>query len=129
SIHQAPSKSPPQEGVAQAAHPIDFARDIKPILERSCLDCHSGERPRSNYRLTSRESLLAPGNLGQSPVIPGKSEASPLLAYITDRVPDLEMPPMARRTKYAALTAEESGRLRAWIDQGAPWPDNADGGK
>jgi N-acyl-D-amino-acid deacylase len=123
---RAPMRAAREEGLTQAALTVDFARDIKPLLERSCLDCHSGERPRSNYRLTSRESLLAPGNLGLPPVIPGRSADSPLLSYIADRVADLEMPPVGKRAKYAAFTADEIGRLRAWIDQGAPWPAGAD---
>jgi hypothetical protein len=40
---------------------------------------------------------------------------------VTDRVEDLEMPPLAKRSNYPALTANEVGLLKTWIDQGLPW--------
>src|SRR5262249_10514282 len=30
---------------------IDFARQIKPLLERSCVACHSGDKPRGLFRV------------------------------------------------------------------------------
>jgi len=40
---------------------------------------------------------------------------------VTDRVEDLEMPPLAKRSNYPALTANEVALLKTWIDQGLPW--------
>ena len=45
-----------------------------------------------------------------------------LLHLVQDEVEDLEMPPMAKRGKFPAMTKDETARLRAWIDQGAMWP-------
>src|ERR1043166_1925065 len=47
------SKLPPP-----AKERIDFTRDIKPILESSCLRCHGPEKPKSRYRLDNREAAL-----------------------------------------------------------------------
>jgi hypothetical protein len=101
---------------------IDFVQHIKPILQRSCIDCHSGERPRGHFRVDGRDALLHGGASGTAAVVPGHSDRSPLVDYVSDRAPEMEMPPKAKRQKYPALTAEEITLLRAWIDQGAEWP-------
>jgi hypothetical protein len=46
-----------------------------------------------------------------------------MIKQILGLVEDLEMPPLNRREKYPALTADEIARLRAWIEAGAPWPE------
>jgi len=47
-----------------ASQKIDFTRDIKPILQTHCLKCHSDEKPKSHFRLTSRENALKGGQHG-----------------------------------------------------------------
>ncbi len=106
-----------------AANPVDFARDIQPVLERSCVACHGGERPKGGFQITHRAALIRGGNRGGAMVIPGKAGASPLLSLVQDQVEDLEMPPLAKRGKFPALTMDEAANLNAWIDQGADWPD------
>ena len=96
---------------------IDFTRDIKPILANNCYKCHGDEKPKSGFRLTSRESALKGGDNGAD-IIPGQSAKSPLIHYVSRIVPDMEMPPEGRGTP---LTPEQVGLLRAWIDQGVPW--------
>jgi mono/diheme cytochrome c family protein len=105
-----------------AAEKVDFAEQIKPLLERSCVACHGPDKQRSKFRLDSREALLKGGNTGSAVVLPGKSAQSPLLDYVNGRVGGMEMPPMPKRDKFAALTKEEVELLRAWIEQGALWP-------
>jgi ankyrin repeat protein len=101
---------------------IDFTRDVQPILQRSCIDCHSGERPKGSFSLTSRDSLLRGGQSGEPAVVPGYADDSQLIQFISDKVEDLEMPPLRKRSKYPALSLEERERLHTWIDAGAPWP-------
>jgi ankyrin repeat protein len=101
---------------------IDFTRQIKPILERSCVACHSGEKPRGLFRIDGRDALLKGGASGEAAVVPGHGEESPLIDYVSGTVPDSEMPPRAQRTKFPALGADDVALLRAWIDQGAEWP-------
>jgi hypothetical protein len=100
-----------------APQQIDFARDIKPILQNNCLKCHSNEKPKSGLRLTSRESALKGGENGPD-ILPGQSANSPLIHNVARLVPDMEMPPEGRGTP---LTPEQVGLLRAWIDQGVVW--------
>ena len=106
------SKLPPPASVQ-----IDFVRDIKPILTNNCYKCHSGEKPKSHYLLTSREAALKGGNEGVD-IIPGQSAKSPLIHYVSRLVADMEMPPEGKGTP---LTTEQIGLLRAWIDQGVAW--------
>jgi len=106
------SKLPPPASVQ-----IDFVRDIKPILTNNCYKCHSGEKPKSHYLLTSREAALKGGNEGVD-IIPGQSAKSPLIHYVSRLVADMEMPPEGKGTP---LTTEQIGLLRAWIDQGVTW--------
>jgi cytochrome c len=98
---------------------LTFAKDIKPIIEVSCLKCHSGEKPKSKYRIDTREAMIKGGESGDAAITPGKSAESPLIHYVADLVEDMEMPPTDKRDKYPALKKEQIALLRAWIDQGA----------
>src|SRR4051812_9790590 len=105
------------------AREVDFATDIKPILERSCAQCHSGEKPKGKFSIETRDGILKGGDSKDAAVIPGQSGSSPLGHMVKDLVPEMEMPPVGKRKKFAALTDAEVGVVRAWIDQGAKWPD------
>jgi hypothetical protein len=109
------SKLPP----AAKKEGLTFDKDIKPLLENSCLKCHGAEKPKSKYRVDSREAFIKGGESDEAAVIPGKSEKSPVVHYVADLVVDYEMPPTDKRDKYPKMTAEQIGLLRAWIDQGA----------
>jgi hypothetical protein len=101
---------------------IDFAQQIKPLLERSCVACHSGEKPRGLFGIDGRDAILKGGASGQAAIVPGHSEKSPLIDHVSAKVPESEMPPRAARERFPALTTDEVALLRAWIDQGAVWP-------
>lgn len=100
---------------------VYFARDIAPLLERSCAACHGGEKPKGKFSIASREAMLKGGQSGEPAAHSGNSTESRLVRMVTDQVEDLEMPPLAKRSKYPAMTREEVGLLKAWIDQGLPW--------
>jgi hypothetical protein len=106
------SKLPPP-----ATNHIDFTRDVRPILENSCIRCHGPEKPKSHFRLDNREDALKGGEKGVD-IVAGDSGKSPLIHYITYLVEDMEMPPMGKGDQ---LTPEQVGKLRAWIDQGVVW--------
>jgi ankyrin repeat protein len=123
--------APGQPAVAQQPTPvrtrkgerkIDFAQQIKPLLERSCVGCHGGEKPRGLFRVDGRDALLKGGATGEAAIVPGHSEESPLVDYVSGKVPDEEMPPRAQRNRFPALRADDVALFRAWIDQGAEWP-------
>jgi len=107
-----PSRLPPAAGGQ-----VDFEREIGPLLKSSCFGCHGPEKSKNGFRLDSRERLLQGGDNGVD-VIAGDSARSPLVHYVAQLVPDMEMPPPGKGTP---LTPEQIGKLRAWIDQGAIW--------
>ena len=110
-----PAKLPP----AADKKGITYEKDIKPLFEKSCVKCHSGDKPKSKYKIDSLESAIKGGESGDPAIVPGDSAKSPMVAYISELVEDMEMPPTEKRDKYPALTKEQIGLVRAWIDQGA----------
>jgi len=98
-----------------ANHKIDFAKDIKPIFEASCIKCHGRGRTKGDLSIESRDTLLKGGESGPA-IVPGKSEESRVIELVAGLDPDSVMPQKGKR-----LTPEQIGLLRAWIDQGAPW--------
>lgn len=102
---------------------VDFARDIKPLLEKACVHCHGAEKPKAGQRVDSREAIIKGGESKEAAIVPGDSEKSPLVHYIAGLVPEMEMPPLDKRDRYPALTAGEIALVRAWIDQGVNWPE------
>lgn len=109
------SKLPPPA----AKKDLTFDKDIKPMFEKSCLNCHGPEKPKSKYRVDSREAAIKGGSSDEPAVVPGKSEKSNMVLFSADLVEEMEMPPLDKREKYPPLTKEQIGILRAWIDQGA----------
>jgi mono/diheme cytochrome c family protein len=103
-----------------AAASYDFARDIQPILEANCVRCHGAAKRRSGLRLDTREQLLKGGSEHEQVIIEGQSARSPLVLMAAGLVQDLEMPP---KDEGARLTGQQIGLLRAWIDDGAKWPE------
>jgi hypothetical protein len=98
---------------------LTFDHDIKPILEKSCLKCHGMEKPKSKYRVDTRENFIKGGESDDAAVVPGDSAKSLVAYYVSDLVEEMEMPPTEKREKYPQLSKEQIGILRAWIDQGA----------
>jgi uncharacterized membrane protein len=109
------SKVPP----ASSQKGLTFDKDIKPILEKSCVKCHSGDKPKSKYLMDTLASVIKGGKSGEPAVVPGHGEKSPMVLYTSDAVEEMEMPPTEKRDKYPPLTKEQIGIVRAWIDQGA----------
>ncbi len=110
---------------AAAEKEVDFVKDIKPLIEKSCISCHSGRRPKSRYSMETREKTIAGGSSKKKAIVDKKSETSPLIHFISDATDDedLWMPVVDKREKYPKFTKEQIGLVRAWIDQGAKWPE------
>ncbi len=110
-------------GLAMASHasPVDFVRDIRPIFEAHCYDCHSGDTRKSGLRLDVKAAAMKGGDQHGPDIVPGKPEESPLIHFVTTGIDGELMPPKGSR-----LTAEEVGRLTRWIAEGAVWPDGVD---
>ena len=102
-----------------AQRPVDFRKDIEPIIQRACQKCHGAEKQKSGYRLDLKSSALTAGDNYAPNIHPGKSAESPLIHFVAGLDPDMKMP-----SKGDPLTSDEIGLLRAWIDQGASWPED-----
>ncbi|MEM7387810.1 MAG: DUF1549 domain-containing protein, partial [Verrucomicrobiota bacterium] len=105
----------PREMPPAAAKQIDFAADIKPILERRCTDCHADGKRKGGFSMDHIHSFIAGGESGPA-VVPGKGAESLLLNLVLSNDPDDRMP-----SKGDPLSLEEVALLRAWIDQGLSW--------
>src|SRR5687767_8084102 len=92
-----------------ATKQVDFAADIKPLFEASCVGCHGEQKQKSKYRLDTREAAIKGGSSEEAAIVEGNSAKSPLLHYIAGLIEDLEMPPTDNRDKYPALTPEQIG--------------------
>lgn len=110
-------KIDPRKLPAAAPGTIDYARDIEPILVKNCHGCHGPEKQRGGVRLDDPTAAMKGGNSGAI-IVPGKSTESRLLIVVAGLDAEVVMPPKEK----PPLTALEVGRLRAWIEQGAPWP-------
>ena len=109
------SKIPP----ASTAQGVTYAKDVKPMFEKSCIKCHGDEKQKGKLRLDSLAAVLKGGEDGQV-IQPGKSAESLLVhnvAHVGDE--DQYMPPPDNKDKIPPLTPEQIGTIRAWIDQGA----------
>ncbi|NBU10167.1 MAG: DUF1549 domain-containing protein, partial [Proteobacteria bacterium] len=106
----------------RAAAPVDFAREVRPLLVKRCLACHDAEHAKGGLRLDSREAALKGGKSKQPTLVPGAPAKSEFIKRITTRDPDELMPP-----KGGALTSAQVALLTRWIAEGANWP--ADAGK
>jgi hypothetical protein len=98
---------------------VNYAKDIKGILDASCVKCHGAEKPKAKLRLDSLAGVLKGGEDGKV-IKPGNSADSILVKSIAQvGNPDLFMPPPKNKANIGPLTAEQVGLIRAWIDQGA----------
>lgn len=100
---------------AASTEPVVFARDIKPIFEARCIQCHGRGRDKGGLQFDTRATLLKGGDSGPAVVV-GKSEASLLIELVSGLDEDEVMPKKGTR-----LTPTQVGLLRAWIDQGLVW--------
>lgn len=104
---QAPAPSTPPTQVS-------FARDIQPILERSCWNCHSADLQLADLDLSTREAALRGGEHGAA-LVPGNAEQSRLYRMVAG-LESITMPMEGPK-----LTPTEISTFKTWIEQGAQW--------
>ena len=108
-------------GSAAYAHaaPVDFQRQIRPILSDNCLRCHGPDESSrmAGLRLDTKEGIFSPRANG-TPVIPKNAPESLLYKRISDPDPRHRMPPLAAHKE---LTDDQKALLRQWIEEGAEW--------
>ena len=106
-----------------AAAPIDFSRDIQPILSDNCYHCHGPDASsrKSGLRLDRHAEALAGGKSGLATIVPGKPEDSELIARIFSHDTEEIMPsPESNKT----LTAAQKELMRRWVAEGAVWGEH-----
>ncbi|MEO7297757.1 MAG: PSD1 and planctomycete cytochrome C domain-containing protein [Verrucomicrobiota bacterium] len=102
-----------------ATRPVDFVKDIQPIFQNHCYECHGEKKQEASLRWDQKSSALKGGESGLA-IVPGKSAESLMIQAVAHVRDDLKMP-----KKGDPLSSEQIGLLRAWIDQGANWPESA----
>jgi len=104
-------------GTETGLKPVDFNRDILPILSDNCSACHGPDDARrmANLRLDSEEGMFADRG-GYRVVVPGRSSESKLYQKIRASEPALRMPP---ESSGRTLTPAQIDLVGRWIDEGA----------
>ena len=93
---------------------VDYETEIRPVLEKRCLDCHGPDKRKAELRVDRRTSLLRGGDGGLPALVPGNPMKSHLLERVRSGDPDERMPP-----KGGPLSKGEIGLLEKWIEEGA----------
>ncbi|HJN95041.1 MAG TPA: c-type cytochrome domain-containing protein, partial [Gammaproteobacteria bacterium] len=94
-----------------------FSHEIRPIMERTCWNCHSDQIQSSGLDLSSRDAALAGGSRGPA-IVPGNADESRLFRQISG----LEGPLMPLGV---TLSDNEIEAVRTWINDGAEWDAQA----
>ena len=102
-----------------AAAPVDYNRDIRPILATQCYACHGPDEKarKADLRLDLRDVAVKSGAIE-----PGKPDASKLLMRITSKDAEEVMPPA--KSKKPPLTPEQIDLFKRWIAEGAKYSEH-----
>ena len=99
----------------QAPKKVDFATEVLPILRQNCVSCHGPKEQKNGLRLDRRKDAMRGGTIAV--IGPGNAEGSRLYHKLIGTQFGPQMPPTG------ALPAAHVATIKAWIDQGAEWPD------
>jgi hypothetical protein len=99
--------------------PVDYDRDVRPILSEHCFACHGPDEAarKADLRLDQKADALADRDDGAA-VVPGDPESSNLVFRVEVDDSVLRMPPAKFKKP---LTREQKDTLRQWVAQGAEW--------
>lgn len=98
---------------------VDFVRDVRPIFEKHCYDCHGPEKQMNGFRLDRRSDARRGGT---GVMIGGTAASSRLYLRLVGSNYGRQMP-----VEGDPPTSAEIETIRRWIDEGAVWPDEASG--
>ena len=104
--------------------PVDFKTEVYPLFKATCFKCHGPEKQKGKYRMDTREGAFKVTD-DHGPAIQARdSTKSAIILMAAGLIDEMLMPPPGGKPGESdPLTAEQIGLLRAWIDQGAVWPD------
>jgi mono/diheme cytochrome c family protein len=103
---------------------VDFSKEIRPILEKTCVTCHGATRQKGGLRLDSKEAMMKGAKSGKV-VVAGKAAESKLYQVLVLPNDDENRMP----AEGDALPKAQIEKMKAWIDEGAKWPDGVVLGK
>lgn len=107
--------------LAALAMPVEFNRDIRPILTKECTACHGGVKAAGGISFIFRDMALAEGESGKRAIVPGDPDASEMLRRIRSGDPDEVMP----KPKHGPPLKEDQIELiDRWIAEGAEWQEH-----
>ena len=106
--------------LAASAAPIDFAREIRPLLSEHCFACHGPDsnKRKAGLRLDVKDSAFGKAESGEVAIVPGDLAKSELLRRVISPDKDEVMPPPKEHKK---LKPEQVETLKRWIGEGANW--------
>jgi len=104
--------------VVVGAEPVDFGRDVGPVLQRRCVACHNDRDHRGGLSLQSAKAAALGGESGLAIEV-GDPESSYLLDLLIPTDGAAEMP-----RGEAPLATKEIATIRRWISEGAVWPED-----
>ena len=102
--------------------PVDFVKQIKPILADRCVECHNAETLLGELNLQNRELAFRKRKAGPA-IVPGAPEKSMLYLALT-------LPPKDKKAMPATghrIPKDEVSIIRQWIKEGAKWPEGKEG--
>ncbi len=113
----------PAEAAGPKSAPVDFSRDVRPILSKNCFACHGPDAAgrASKLRLDRRDSVTAKNKKGLAAIVPGAPGKSELVRRITSTDDDERMPPPEAKN---TLTPEQIATLKRWVAEGAPYAEH-----
>ncbi|MHB8521616.1 MAG: c-type cytochrome domain-containing protein [Limisphaerales bacterium] len=103
---------------ARGEQKVDFAKDLQPLFEQTCISCHGPDKQKGKLRLDSKEAVLKGGKDGPV-IVPGQAAKSELYRRITLPAGDDDIMPQ----KASPLIKAQTDLVRDWINQGAAWPE------
>ena len=102
--------------------PVDFVKQIKPILADRCVECHNSETLLGDLNLQTRALAFSKRETGPV-IVPKNAEKSMLYLVLTLPAKDKKaMPATGHR-----IPKDEVNLIRQWITEGAQWPEGKDG--
>lgn len=102
---------------AKLDRPVDFEKDVFPILDAKCVACHNVAIAENGLILEDVKSILKGGKRG--PAVVAKDPAKSVLYTMSARSFAPVMPPLPNKVEASALTPQELGLLKKWIEEGA----------
>ncbi|MEN8849528.1 MAG: PSD1 and planctomycete cytochrome C domain-containing protein [Akkermansiaceae bacterium] len=96
---------------------------VRPILEISCIECHSDEKDKGDLKLHTKAGLIAGGETGEVVNFEKVDDSELLRRVLLAHDDDEFMPPSSKKKERQPLSTEEIAILKSWITAKAPWPE------